>query len=333
MPRSARRVRISLSGAALAVALAAALAAAVAAAPAGSVPGPAFRAFLSPRAAIDGTLPVVAEYRYRLIGKVRLLLFWISRDGVGAARIRERRGEHGGTGYDLLIGSDPNRAPRGINRWGYILEETRGEETTVVGFMKKSDEETLDQAESNIAREGQGGVVFKMIQAVVTPTESIARVTTATVPRDYSYRDLGLLVDALAADPSVQKVHTIPVPPGGRPGLLTSIAELIRDATRTVQRTGKAPGRASLPYVYFTKQYEVSRVSASVEANEAYGGVTYRRLLREHFEVRARNESWTEKFTIVTDVDGPLAGVPVFVHYQPRWWFAVEMVLDEREKF
>ena len=40
----------------------------------------------STQAAIDGTLPVVAEYRYRITGKVRLLLFWVSKDGVGPCR-------------------------------------------------------------------------------------------------------------------------------------------------------------------------------------------------------------------------------------------------------
>jgi hypothetical protein len=287
----------------------------------------------SVRSAIDGTLPVVAEYRYRITGKVRLLLFWVSKDGVGGARLRLRKGEDEGSGFDLLIGSDPKRAPRGINRWGYILEESRGEETSVVGLMKKSDEDTLDQAASNIAREAQGGVVFKMIQATVNQVESVARVTTVTVPRDYSYRELGLLMAALKADQSTPKIRRVPMPPGARHGLLTSIAELMRDAAESVQRFGRAPGRRSLAYVYYAKQYEVARASATVETGAAYGGVTYPKLLRTNFEVRTPGESWTERFTIVARIDGPLAGVPVFVHYRPRWWFAVEMVLDDRETF
>ena len=329
--RPGPRVLIALSSAALIAGLAATLAVAVT--PVRHNPDLQAQTVSSLRTVIDGTLPVAAEYRYRMLGKIRLLLFWVSRDGVGGARIRVRRGEHGGSGYDLLIGSDPKRAPRGLNRWGYILEETRGDETTVVGLMKKSDEDTLDQATSNVAREAQGGVVFKLIQATVTPVESVARVATAAVPRDYSYRELDPLVDALAADTSAPRIRRLAMPPGGRPGLLMSIAELIRDATETVQRTGRAPGRANLRYVYYAKQYEVTRVSASVETNETYGGVAYPKLLRADFEVRTRGESWVEKFTIVSGVAGPLAGVPVFVHYQPRWWLAVEMVLDDRERF
>lgn len=327
------RVRIGVSAAVVAAGLASTLAVVGGAAPARPSQDPRPHAVAPPQAAIDGTLPVVAEYRYRITGKIRLLLFWVSRDGVGAARIRVRRGEREASGFDMLIGSDPKRAPRGINRWGYILEETRGDETSVVGLMKKSDEDTLDQAASNVAREAKGGVVFKMIQATVTPAESVASVTTATVARDYSYRELAPLVDALAAETAPPRVRRLPVPPGGRPGLLTSISELIRDATDAVRRTGRAPGRKSLSYVYYSKQYDVARVSSSLETSEAYGGVTYPRLLRENFEVKAKGESWTERFTIVSGLDGPLASVPIFVRYQPRWWLAVEMVLDDKERF
>ena len=326
-------MRIGVSAAVVTAGLAAALAVVEGARPATPSPALPPQSVSSTQAAIDGTLPVVAEYRYRITGKVRLLLFWVSKDGVGGARLRVRRGERDASGLDLLIGSDPKRAPRGINRWGYILEETRGEATTVVGLMKKSDEDTLDQATSNVAREAKGGVVFKMIQATVTPAESVARVTTATVPRDYSYRELGPLVEALAAETSPPRVRTLAAPSGGRPGLLSAIAELIRDAGDAVRRTGRPPGKKSLPYVYYSKLYDVARVSTSIETGEAYGGATYPKLLRANFEVRARGESWTERFTIVSGLDGPLAGVPVFVRYQPRWWFAVEMVIDEREKF
>src|SRR5262245_61860626 len=68
------------------------------------------------------SLPVRIEHRYRMLGKVRPLLFWISRDDVGGARIRWT-GADAANGFELLIGSDPARAPRQINKWGYIAEE------------------------------------------------------------------------------------------------------------------------------------------------------------------------------------------------------------------
>ena len=280
-----------------------------------------------------GTLPVVAEHRYRIAGKIRLLLFWYGKDNVGGARIRWRRSDDGARGYDVLIGSDPARAPRKTNRWGFILEEAGPAGATVVGIMKKSDEESLDEAKSRVASEAKGAVVFKMIQATVSPTESVSKLTVSTVPRDYSYLELGALVDVLSKETAPPKIQKTPVPPGGRAGMLTAIIELLHDGVEAVKQTGKAPGRKGLGYAYYAKQYDVTRVSSSVERNVTYGGVIYPKLLTSDFEVRARKESWTESFTIVCGLDGSLAEVPVFLTYQPRWWFKVEMVLDERQVF
>ena len=68
----------------------------------------------------------VERHHYSIAARVRpLLLFWIGRSGVGDAVVTKRRGPSE-TAYSLLIGSDPERAPRRINRWGYIDEEIHG---------------------------------------------------------------------------------------------------------------------------------------------------------------------------------------------------------------
>lgn len=41
----------------------------------------------------------------------------------------------------------------------------------------------------------------------------------------------------------------------------------------------------------------------------------------------------TEPFSLVCGTDGPLTGVPVYVKYQPKWWFKAEGVLDETQAF
>lgn len=279
-----------------------------------------------------GTLPVVAEHRYRIAGKV-WILFWTGKDNVGGARIRWRRGGPDEYGYELLIGSDPARAPRRVNRWGFIREELRPSATSVIGVMKRSDEESLAEAEKNVEREKAGGVFFNMIQATVSGGESVAQVTSAKVDHDFTFHELDALLDILAASKNAPTVRRVAVPAGGRTGLLTSIVELLREGVETTRRTSKAPRRASLSYVYYKKQYDLARVSASIERNESYGGVAYPKLLRSSFEIKARGEPWTESFTIVCGLDGPLAEVPVFVLYKPRWWFKVEVVLDERQTF
>ena len=83
------------------------------------------------------------RHHYAISARVRpLLVFWISRSGVGDAVVTKRQGPSE-TGYSLLIGSDPDRAPRRINRWGYINEEMRGGEATLIGLMTESDEDSI----------------------------------------------------------------------------------------------------------------------------------------------------------------------------------------------
>jgi hypothetical protein len=52
------------------------------------------------------------ERRYRMAARIRpLLVFWITRENVGGARIVWLRRDDGMRGWELLIGSDPLRAP------------------------------------------------------------------------------------------------------------------------------------------------------------------------------------------------------------------------------
>jgi hypothetical protein len=90
-------------------------------------------------------------HHYMMSARVRpLLLFWIGRSNVGDAILSRAATPHEAR-YSLLIGSDPDRAPRRINRWGYIEERIRGDAATVVGLMTESDEESVEEAEANLA--------------------------------------------------------------------------------------------------------------------------------------------------------------------------------------
>jgi hypothetical protein len=126
------------------------------------------------------------------------LLFWTGRDNVGGARAVWHRGPDGAVGFELLIGSDPGRAPRRINRWGYIAEEVRGPEARLLGVMKQSTEQSLEDAQSRLASEAQEGqYVFKAIRAVASASEASSRIVTIRVARDLTFRDLETLLDPL----------------------------------------------------------------------------------------------------------------------------------------
>src|SRR5687767_15597530 len=63
-------------------------------------------------------LPVVREHTYRMAGKIRLVMVWVGRDDVGSGTIKWRAaGDQ--TAIELVIGSDPSRAPGQLNKWGY----------------------------------------------------------------------------------------------------------------------------------------------------------------------------------------------------------------------
>src|SRR5437879_4325433 len=101
---------------------------------------------VTPRAEHAPAAPVLSSHAHRhhytIDARVRPLLFWIGKNDVGDAVVAKTQ-DADGVAYALLIGSDPARAPRRINRWGYISEEIRGGEATLVGLMTESDEESV----------------------------------------------------------------------------------------------------------------------------------------------------------------------------------------------
>src|SRR5690242_2607993 len=134
----------------------AALAVAVVSGAAGTITGtdPPPQADFS-RDALDRRAPVVAQRSYRLKAGVRLLLFWIRRDDVGDATLTWRAGPGEHRILEFLVGSDPERAPRHINRWGFIAEEVRPPDVDLLGIMSKSDEQSVDDARSRVEAEGK----------------------------------------------------------------------------------------------------------------------------------------------------------------------------------
>jgi|SRR5579872_1430349 len=110
---------------------------------------------------------VDAQYDYIMTARVRLLLFWVGKDDVGGGYIR--RGsvpeDPASDVIELLIGSDPAKAPRAINRWGAASEIAHKpassrhdvESSTFFGFMKVSGGASAAEMEKELAREKRGG--------------------------------------------------------------------------------------------------------------------------------------------------------------------------------
>jgi hypothetical protein len=274
---------------------------------------------------------VTTEHRYRLSAAIRPLLFWVGAKNVGGARIVWRHDGEGRRGYELLLGSDPARAPRRINRWGWVREDKDATGATMTGLMNRSEDDSLAQAKAGL-QGSKDGYLFKLNRARVEGRGVRAEATTVYAAQDYDFRQLGELLRFAEEAKPVPRVRTGALPPGAHPGLLFALADLVRagvDAARAPGTAGPRPSRAQ--YTFNAGLYDLIVTSWERVERAQYGGRTYDRLVRLDFESRNLEKSTTERFVLVCGTEGPLAGVPVFVRYQPKWWFKVEGVLDEHE--
>lgn len=283
--------------------------------------------------ALDGRAmaPVTAEHRYRLSAAIRPLLFWVGARNVGGARIVWRADGNGSKGYELLLGSDPARAPRRINRWGWVREDADVSGATTFGVMNRSEDASLDQAKASLGR-GKDGYFFKLIRARVDGGGARAESTSVYAPQDYTFRELAELQQFAQSAQPAARVRAGALPPGTHPGLLFALAELVRAGVEAARTSGgEGPRPRAVQYTFNAGLYDLAVSSWQRVDRARYGAQSYDRLVRLEFESRNREKGTTEHFVLACATEGPLAGVPVFVRYQPKWWFKVEGVLDRDE--
>lgn len=292
----------------------------------------------SPAPAWVEPVPVVAEHHYSMTGRIRpFLLFWISRDHVGGARIVWRRGGDDIVVFELLVGSDPVRAPRRLNRWGYVAEMVRGSDALLFGVMKESNEQSLEEAKTRLAREEQQGhYVFKAIHSTVQAHEAVARVKTIRVQNDLTYREATTLLELAAGDAGEARVRRSRLPPGARPGFLAAMAESLRRSVeaRTQQRSaGWASSGLTFAYPYNGSLYDLTLRHSEFLRELRFSNRTYANILRAEFEIRNRATGARTRFDVSYGTEGRLAEVPVHIVYQPRWWLQLELLLDDDGRF
>jgi hypothetical protein len=276
-----------------------------------------------------GAPPRIAErHHYVMSARVRpLLLFWIGRPNVGDAIVTHAVAAHE-VRYSLLIGSDPDRAPRRINRWGYIEETIRGDLATVVGLMTESDEESVEEAEANLRRERTGTHTFKVIHAAIDAAESRSVVTAVGAPADYSFRQvrdvLALADEGVAAGRS----RVVRLPRGTRPGFLSGLAEIIHAQAESA-RAGTVDAGPRLTYVYHGTFYELRGTNVQLKPTLEVDASRYARVVSAHFAMKNMADGEETRFTLSYAIDGRLAEVPLTISYQPRWWMQVDLALAD----
>ena len=271
-------------------------------------------------------VPILQEHHYTMSGRVRpLLAFWIGRDDVGSGWIRWKRSDHT-TAYELMIGSDPDRAPGRLNRWGYLVEELRDRESLVLGLMSRSDERSLSDAEAGLTNAGQARP-FETMRGHVAERSAYALVAPVRPSRDLTYRDAETAIDLLLAAPPDREIREITRPVGARAGFLTSVAELVH-ATTGAHRAGARTSPPVLSYVYGYRVYELRIREVVVLPRFEAGGRAYDNVLLGRFEARREGSRQTSRFELVYPTSGPLAEVPIRISYRPKWWLEVELHLE-----
>src|SRR5262245_40486544 len=278
-------------------------------------------------------LPIKAEYHYRLSGSARPFLFWINRDNVGGGRMTWRRGGDGTLSLELLMGSDPARAPFKTNRWGYIREVVQGDSAELVAVKSETEEETIEEAKASAQRKDQPRSLL-FIRELVTPRETRASTAITDVGLDASYRELAQVLDRMSTIRDWQERVGVR-PEATRPGFLVALTELMQsgaDAWKAAPGSGFRYGTHTLRYMHRTKPYELRQSDVELLRSVTLGSRRYSNLLQGTFRIKNPSTNYQSQFTVIYGVEGELAAVPVRITYQPRWWLRTQLTLDPSEQ-
>lgn len=277
------------------------------------------------------------EYDYVMTARVRLLLFWVGKDDVGGGYIRYGTPRDGGKlgSLAVLFGSDPDKAPRKINRWGAateILHEDQ-QSSAFFGFMKASKGKSVSEMQSELSSEqAKGQHFFEAIVSRVDKTGAISRVVPFYSDEDFTLHQFdraeSMVMEKLStAAPSLRKLDGAAMTCAETAGFLFAVQKLI-DATIA----GKtAP--LSTCYTYNARLYAAKLTSTSKVADltvrfklrgqESQVTKSYHDLTRARFEITRQDNGARTTFELVYGNSGDLKGVPVQITHQPNWWFKV----------
>jgi hypothetical protein len=269
----------------------------------------------------------VDERYYTLTARVRLLFLWISRAGVGAGRIAWSEGDSGTRGLALLIGSDPERAPMKINRWGYILEQVSGSAAELVGIMTEAEEQSIEQARSNLERSGAVHS-YKAIHSRLQDGTVQSSISYMKLAEDFTYREVDALLQRVPQEGV--RVRRLSLPDGAESGFLFAVRSLVDESVAACRRSGAsgvAP-HALRRYSFSGSLFELRRQSTRPVQEIEVNNHRYRQLLESDFEARNLSNGRCSNFSITYGTQDPIIGIPVRIVYRPRWWFEAEMLLD-----
>ena len=285
-----------------------------------------------------------SEFDYIMTARVRLLLFWVGKDDVGGGYIRLGTAPQDASleVINLLIGSDPAKAPRAINRWGLASEvvhksPTAGggfESSVFFGFMKVSKGASVAEMQKELAREKQSGnFLFSAILNQAGPDENFAKTVPFSSDTDFTIHDLEqaepvVLEHLMSSEGRFRSADAREFQACNRAeGFLSSVSELVEAAL-----SGKrAP--ISICYLYNGQRFTLT-LKQTTRIPQRDIRITLREVPHEyartyHDLVLAGFDNFNEttktggSFDLLLGTSGALRGAPVQITYQPNWWFQV----------
>lgn len=284
-----------------------------------------------PAAAPGSHLPIVRQADYVVNARIRpLAVFWIGRDNVGEARFIWREGPGERKGLELLVGSDPERTPRQINRWGFIAEAIEGDRAEALAFMKGAAEETLEDASASVDADRQPGgtSTFRAVRTVVTGSRAETGTLSVQAPPSLTYRQLDALLRLLPTARGLTDRKVINLPPGAKEGFLTAMTSMIA-ASRESCRRGTSAGVAPVTYLYKQSLYDLRLTGCSYRAELRTKAGAYPDAIEGRFEIRNRASGARQGLQIAYGTTAALRDVPVRIVFRPRWWMEAELLLDQ----
>ena len=283
------------------------------------------------------------QHDYVVTGALRLLLFWVSRDDVGQGYIRmcSDPGPRPSEAIQLLMGSDPGKAPMGINRWGAAAETRRSGErsSAFFGFMKASKGESVSSVQEELSREGKTGQ--HMFEGIIDASAG-GRALSTSVPivsdTDFTLHQLPdaqqMVMEKLkfsSREPRILNLNT----PAGCPealGFLFTTRDLIEAIL-----SGQKPPIVKC-YVYHARRYTLTlrncesmptlKVGLKLRGASDKVERIYQDVKRADFRVVNTVTNRPTDFRIVFGASGEMKGVPVQIQYQPSFWFRLTLNLN-----
>jgi hypothetical protein len=315
------------------------------------------------------SLPQKQVFSYIMSGRIRLLLFWVGRENVGGGKVTIEKTE----GFEplkhkekitVLFGTNPDRVPWRINRWGYGEEigywslegATAGALlrcSRFTGFIRHSPEESISQISSSRAQEQEKYQYwYDGITSLVKPDEAqteiynfplVEEVTSARM--DMALRAFESRRSSGPADKS-RKFSNQPQKYDSPQGFLLCLKRMLIELSRSFKTNQRVQGwvapkiRAS--YVYNARNYHLQLKRVKIHKNFRLGlpaatktrlpsGSLFHDVAEAGMDIVNADSGERHRFTCWAPMEGPLESIPIQIQDNPRWWLQVRLQLVDME--